>query len=204
MNIPITQISNEITVIEHNGSKWLTAEQLGLALGFSQNNARDGINRLYRRHVDEFSTEDSVTVKLTATDGKQYEMRIFSHSGCNLISFFANTPNAKAFRAWAKIKLAEPQSISPDLLERYKIAYLQAAPQEARLIEYYQKGLSLSDMAKLLDLAAGSVSHRLKKLTALGLINYCPNPVLSERGKLGRIKMLEKRATIQQSLELGE
>ena len=104
---------SQITVIDHNGGKWLTAEQLGLALGFSKSNARDGVGRLYRRHIDEFSEQDSVTVKLTATDGKSYETRIFSHSGCNLLSFFANTPNAKAFRAWAKVRLAEPAAARP-------------------------------------------------------------------------------------------
>lgn len=100
MNAPIPQFNpSQIIVTDYNGGKWLTAEQLGLALGFSRSNARDGVGRLYRRHIDEFSEQDSVTVKLTATDRKSYETRIFSHSGCNLLSFFANIPNAKAFRA---------------------------------------------------------------------------------------------------------
>lgn len=99
----------EIAIIDHNGQKWLTAEQLGLALGFSSNRARDGINNLYNRHRDEFSDDDSVTIKLMATDGKQYDTRVFSLSGCNLISFFANTPRAKEFRAWAKIQLSQIQ-----------------------------------------------------------------------------------------------
>ena len=46
------------------------------------------------------------------TQGQGRETRIFSHSGCNLLSFFANTPNAKAFRAWAKVRLAEPAAPS--------------------------------------------------------------------------------------------
>lgn len=108
MNALVQQFNpSQIAIIDHDGGKWLTAEQLGLALGFSDKRARDGVNNLYNRHIDEFSEKDSVTVKLTATDGKAYKTRIFSHSGCNLLSFFANTPNAKAFRAWAKTKLAE-------------------------------------------------------------------------------------------------
>ena len=102
MNVPVQQFNpSQIAIIDHNGGKWLTAEQLGLALGFSEKRARDGVNNLYNRHIDEFSESDSTTIKLMAVDGKQRETRIFSHSGCNLLSFFANTPNAKAFRAWA-------------------------------------------------------------------------------------------------------
>lgn len=113
MNAPISQFNpSNIAIIDHNGGKWLTAEQLGLALGYSEKKARDSINRVYLRHLDEFTDLDSTTVKLTAVDGKQRETRIFSHSGCNLLSFFANTPNAKAFRAWAKVRLAEPSAPS--------------------------------------------------------------------------------------------
>ena len=50
-----------------------------------------------------------------ATDGKYYNTRIFSHTDCNLLSFFANTPSAKAFRAWAKEKLAEPVARRADI-----------------------------------------------------------------------------------------
>ncbi|WP_165006195.1 BRO-N domain-containing protein [Neisseria yangbaofengii] len=103
MNAPIQQFNlSQIAIIDHNGGKWLTAEQLGLALGFSQTNARIGVNKLYNRHIDEFSKSDSTVVKTATVDGKLRETRIFSHSGCNLLSFFANTPNAKAFRAWQK------------------------------------------------------------------------------------------------------
>lgn len=43
---------------------------------------------------------------MTATDGKSYNTRIFSPSGCRLLSFFGNTQRAKDFRAWAKQVLA--------------------------------------------------------------------------------------------------
>lgn len=113
MNAPVQQFNpSQIAIIDHNGGKWLTAEQLGLALGFSPSNANDGVGRLYRRHLDEFSEKDTTTVNLTV-QGQGRKTRIFSHSGCNLLSFFANTPNAKAFRAWAKVRLAEPAAARP-------------------------------------------------------------------------------------------
>lgn len=112
MNAPVQQFNpSNIAIIDHNGGKWLTAEQLGLALGFSGNRARAGVNNLYNRHIDEFTEKDSCVIKLM-TQGQGRETRIFSHSGCNLLSFFANTPNAKAFRAWAKVRLAEPSAPS--------------------------------------------------------------------------------------------
>lgn len=112
MNAPVQQFNpSQIAITDHNGGKWLTAEQLGLALGFSGNRARAGVNNLYNRHIDEFTEKDSCVIKLM-TQGQGRETRIFSHSGCNLLSFFANTPNAKAFRAWAKVRLAEPSAPS--------------------------------------------------------------------------------------------
>ncbi|MDO4693045.1 MAG: Rha family transcriptional regulator [Eikenella sp.] len=94
------------------------------------------------------------------------------------------------------------QAVDTALLQKYKAAFIQAAPLEARLIAYYEKGLTLSEIGKLLDLAPGSVAHRLKKLAGLQLVAYTPDPVLSARGKRGRAQMLAKRA--QQALPLED
>lgn len=81
-------------------------------------------------------------------------------------------------------------------------AFLKFAPREAQIIQYYQMGLGLSEIGRLVDLAAGSVAKRLKHLTQLGLVNYQPNPALSERSKLAHAKMLAHKQA-QQSLDLG-
>ena len=184
MNAIIQQFNpSQIDIIDHNGGKWLTAEQLGLALGFSDKRARDGVNNLYNRHLDEFQEKDSVTIKLMAADGKYYNTRIFSHSGCNLLSFFANTPNAKAFRAWAKTKLTEPAADMlevdreqlqwmHDRAERFQAAYLKDHPELADLARYYGLGLKQTEMAKLLDISRTSVRERLKQLDDLGVLSY--------------------------------
>ena len=96
-----------IQLIEKDGSRWLTARDLGLCLGYNEANARQGILNLYNRHVDEFTEKDSVVIKLISTDGKAYDTRIFSPSGCHLLSFFASTTRAKDFRAWAKEVLVQ-------------------------------------------------------------------------------------------------
>ncbi|VTX86986.1 MarR family protein [Neisseria subflava] len=184
MNALVSQFNpSQIAIIDHNGGKWLTAEQLGLALGFSPNNANDGVGRLYRRHIDEFSEKDTTTVKLTAVDGKIRDHRIFSHSGCNLLSFFANTPNAKAFRAWAKEKLAEPAADAA-ALEKLKAAYLATRPDMARLLRYLEMGLNQAEAAKLLGIAPSNVRQRLKQLADLGLTDYRPDPKYRNRHAL--------------------
>ncbi|MDO4434576.1 MAG: BRO family protein [Alysiella sp.] len=199
---------HQISVIDHNGSKWLTAEQLGLALGFSAKRARDGVNNLYNRHIEEFSDDDSTTIKLMAIDGKLRETRIFSHSGCNLVSFFANTPNAKAFRAWAKEKLVEHIAsgyLQPnELIEELQDEYCRARPDMLKLLVYYNKGLTHQEMGKLLDLSPDSIRYRLKTLSRLGLVDYAPAERYIRAGKLGNAAMRQKQALpdVQQSLAL--
>ena len=205
MNAPIQQFNpTQIAIIDHNGSKWLTAEQLGLALGYSEKKARDSINRVYLRHIDEFSEQDSTTVKLTAVDGKQRETRIFSHTGCNLLSFFANTPNAKQFRKWAARVLAGETPAHNSQVAALQAAYLAANPEAARLLRYLALGLNHAEIGKLLDISGQAVRDRLKKLAKLGLADYTPNPALSERGKLGNAAKQAQRAFLanQQSLAL--
>ena len=215
MNALVQQFNpSQITVIDHNGGKWLTAEQLGLALGFSPNNANDGVGRLYRRHIDEFSEKDTTTVKLTAVDGKVRDHRIFSHSGCNLLSFFANTPNAKAFRAWAKTKLTEPAADMlevdreqlqwmHDRAELLQEAYLKAHPDMVRLMRYQQMDLDLEENARLMGISKEAVRHRLKELDRLGIIDYRPDPRFSRAGKLGCQARIQKRALLEAQQSLG-
>lgn len=215
MNVPVQQFNpSNIAIIDHNGGKWLTAEQLGLALGFSEKRGRDGVNNLYNRHLDEFSEHDSTTIKLMAVDGKQRETRIFSHSGCNLLSFFANTPNAKAFRAWAKTKLTEPAADMlevdreqlqwmHDRAELLQEAYLKAHPDMVRLMRYQQMDLDLEEKARLMGISKEAVRHRLKELDRLGIIDYRPDPRFSRAGKLGCQARIQKRALLEAQQSLG-
>ena len=178
MNAPIQQFNpTQIAIIDHNGSKWLTAEQLGLALGYSEKKARDSINRVYSRHIDEFSEQDSTTVKLTAVDGKQRETRIFSHTGCNLLSFFANTPNAKQFRKWAARVLAgeiQPQSSQlADLAAQnsmLKAALLKQHPEYRAIKVMYDGGLESWQIGMAVGLSRHSIRRKVTEMRKLGLL----------------------------------
>jgi prophage antirepressor-like protein len=96
-----TQFHNvQVSVINYNNRKWLTAEQVGLCLGYAKDQARKGIVNLYNRHDDEFSEEESCVINLM-TQGQAREVRIFSEQGCIKLGFFANTKTSKEFRSWA-------------------------------------------------------------------------------------------------------
>jgi prophage antirepressor-like protein len=106
MNTELQFHNIPLSLVEHHGKPWLTAEQVGVCLGYAQANARKGIMKLFERHADEFTEVDKGVVKMTTPGGIQ-NVTIFSQSGCVLLSMFANTPRAKEFRAWAKQVLAD-------------------------------------------------------------------------------------------------
>ncbi|MDP2430502.1 MAG: BRO family protein [Pseudomonadota bacterium] len=94
-----------VSVLDHAGHKWLTAEAVGLCLGYSPANARVGINNLYHRHLDRFDEVDTTVIKLMTVTGEK-DTRIFSSSGCVTLGWLSNTARAAEFQRWAKHELA--------------------------------------------------------------------------------------------------
>ena len=176
-----------IQLIEKDGSRWLTARDLGLCLGYSEANARQGIINLYNRHLDEFTEKDSCEIKLIS-QGQERNTRIFSPSGCHLLSFFASTTRAKDFRAWAKEVLvqaatsATPQAV-PSRLETHMaqlaagmnmlLAQNRMVHKYIALLEMNQKGrrrIKREDEAIILQLRDEGLSQadiaRLLRISA--------------------------------------
>lgn len=128
--IPAEFHGKTFQIIEHAGKRWLTAEEVGLALGYAECNARIGINNLYNRHIDEFTEADTFVINLmtnSAWGDRQKKIgnpniRVFSSSGCIKLGFFANTGRAKEFRAWAA-----------KVLDGQTPVVVAATPVEARL-----------------------------------------------------------------------
>lgn len=104
--IPAEFHGTPLSIIDRDNQKWLTSEEVGRCLGYDESNARKGVVKLFERHGDEFAEADSRVVNLTSRDGKPRPTRIFSSTGCIKLGFFANTPRAKEFRAWASEALA--------------------------------------------------------------------------------------------------
>ncbi|QMM94962.1 Bro-N domain-containing protein [Citrobacter freundii] len=82
--------------VENIDGTWLTASQIGYALQYADDKA---VQRIYSRHVDEFTVQMTGVVKVTTPSGMQ-EARVFSLRGAHLIAMFARTPVAKEFRRW--------------------------------------------------------------------------------------------------------
>lgn len=150
-----------IHIVDHAGKKWLTAEQIGLALGYDQSNARKGVLKIYERHGDEFTEADTCVVNLT-TQGQARATRIYSETGCIKLCFFASTPRAKEFRTWASRILAGQTAVPPiPAAPRYpalpgRVTVTRAL--ERQVLERFAAGLSQKAIAKELGLSAPTVN----------------------------------------------
>lgn len=82
--------------MEIGGQVWLTASEVGEALGYADDKA---IHRLYRKHANEFTSNMTGVVKVTTPGGMQ-DVRMFSLRGAHLMGMFSRTPVAKEFRRW--------------------------------------------------------------------------------------------------------
>lgn len=147
-----------VSIIDHNGKRWLTAQEVGICLGYNEANARTGVTNLFNRHADEFTEADTCVIKLM-TQVQMRETRIFSATGCIKLGFFANTPKAKQFRAWAAQTLEAggpaplPQAHGPALpglkMNRHK---------ERLLMERFAAGETITDAAKALGISRTTAS----------------------------------------------
>lgn len=93
----------QLTVIEHEGEEWFTAEDIGKALGFAE--PSKSVRKIYERNKDEFFGISS-RVRLTR-ERRSREYRVFNLQAVYKISFFADTPRAKAVRHWASFMLTQ-------------------------------------------------------------------------------------------------
>ena len=162
--IPAEFHGHSLNIIDHAGKRWLTAEQIGLALGYSQANARTGITNLYNRNADEFTESDTCIIKMMANpQGGNPTTRVFSATGCHLLGFFSNTPRAKEFRAWAKEVLAGQAAVSPaPTSARYPAlpgrGVLITRALERRVLERFVEGQKQKVIARELGLSPTTVN----------------------------------------------
>lgn len=116
-----------VDIIDRDGKKWLTAEQIGRCLGYNEANASQGVRNLHNRHADEFTDADTCQIKLI-WQGQGRELRMFSDTGCIKLGFFANTVRAKEFRTWASQVLAgQPPAPAHDMALAREVGQLKDA-----------------------------------------------------------------------------
>lgn len=108
-NKELTFHNTTFSYMEMAGQIWLTAAEVGEALGYSDDKA---IHRLYRKHADEFTVNMTGVVKVTTPGGVQ-DSRVFSLRGAHLMGMFSRTDVAKEFRRWVLDILDREATQSP-------------------------------------------------------------------------------------------
>lgn len=78
---------------------YMTINQLSQALGYVD---RNGIDQIIKRNEYLKQNEFSVTDKMSGTDGKYYETRLFTEDGIYEVTFLSKTEKAREFRAWVR------------------------------------------------------------------------------------------------------
>ena len=83
-------------IIQKDGRYWMTAEQLGVALGYRE--PRKSMNNLLNRNRKEF--EPFIAVIKLVTPGGMQEVTIYDTDGQRLAAMLARTPKSEKFRAF--------------------------------------------------------------------------------------------------------
>lgn len=102
----LTFKSQKIIPVIVNNLPYLTATQVGAALGYSR---PDKINSIYQSHRDGFTDTMTDTTETVLSGNLTTTTRIFSLRGCHLLAMFSKTPVAKEFRRWV-LDLIEQQN----------------------------------------------------------------------------------------------
>ncbi|WP_101698535.1 BRO-N domain-containing protein [Clostridium minihomine] len=91
--------SVEADIYSNGNDMFMTIDQLAGCLEYT---SRDAIEKMLTRNSYLKTPEFSVTDKLSATDGKQYNTRVFTEDGIYEVTMLSNQPKAKEFRAWIR------------------------------------------------------------------------------------------------------
>lgn len=157
---------NPVSIVDHSGKRWLTAEQVGRCLGYSEENTRKGISKLFNTHADEFTETDTCVVNLatqnsspeTTTNSRgNPNTRIFSASGCIKLGFFANTARAKQFRTWAAATL-ETVGAAPAALPSVEASLKMTRQKERIALEMFVAGHDIAAIGKHIGVSRSTAS----------------------------------------------
>lgn len=171
-----------ITLVDHNGDRWMTGEDIGNALGYT--NPRDQISKIYERNKSELDGY-SVTVKLTATDGKLYDTRVYNEEGVIIITFLSKQPKAVAFRRWAaavlkSLRHAGQPAINPAHLAALQGELLKANPRLQDVLNLTRLGYSQARIGEMLGLGPTAIYNAAKRLRECGFV-VCAESALSKQ-----------------------
>lgn len=162
-------------IYQKDNEPYMTIHQLAACLGYQD---RKGVEKIVERNPYLKSKDFSVTDKMSATDGKKYNTRIFTEDGIYEITMLAKTEKAKEFRAWVRRILKSLRSGKAKLvgMTDYQRMMAETRAENARI----RKAQILTRLA---DQYQGSYkqvlnSYATKELTGEHLL---PLPMLPER-----------------------
>lgn len=137
-----------LNVIDRNGDKWLTMNDIAAALyppnkGGAQSEApfEKRVRELYRRHAEEFTDSMTALIEMETAGGKQ-KVRVFSLRGAHLLGMFARSKKAKEFRRWVLDIIERHNHERGILTTQYHQALLEYATGKANA-SLCGKGLNL-------------------------------------------------------------
>jgi prophage antirepressor-like protein len=177
---------DQVNLFEIEGKDYLTGEDIGICLGMGD--PRKAINNIYHRNREEL--EPHTCVLNLRAQGQNRATRLFDETGCNLITIFARTPKARAFRLWlAKLpkKVRQAQENLPAVLEQVErrgmakaafgaLALMDSAAVQSLgpgqlhdLIWYRCVGLTQKETSILLQVSKDRVQEVEHSLKSLGL-----------------------------------
>ena len=135
-------------VIDRNGDKWLTVNDIAAALypmnkrGFQNETPfASTLRNLYKRNAEEFSDSMTALVDIE-TEGGVQKIRVFSLRGAHLLGMLARTKKAKEFRRWVLDIIEQHRHDAGILTTEYHqaLAALALAQETASL---HGRGLNL-------------------------------------------------------------
>lgn len=129
----------------------LTRKQIGTALEYKYPD--DALSRIHKKHKNRLDLL-SVVVKLTSTDGKEYDTTLYSQRGIMEICRWSNKPKANQFMDWVW-----------DIIERYR---------NKELIDSTLLSSTLNKLSLILDNQEERISKLESQLTTLKQIEEKP------------------------------
>ena len=162
-------------IIHQDGRYWLTAEQIGTALGYSE--PRKSIVNLFNKNREELAPYQAVISLMTTSSddgrgGGVKDVTIFNTDGAMLISMMACTPRASAFRrevlallkrweAGEFVHVSRVRQMAADtasaIVSAIAASPVMTADKYRNLVRYQSMGLSAREIALLLGVSKTTV-----------------------------------------------
>lgn len=181
-----------LSIVERDGTPWVSAADLAHALGYATSNA---VSRIYARHASEFTDEMTLRVNLTlkgfGSGNSEKEVRIFSPRGCHLIAMFSHTDRAAAFRRWV-LDVLEGLALPPAAQPPADLTLPDIFPPLTGMITEPAKALLASHLLATLQ-RFGAMPHVIAELDRYGQL---PVPRETQR-QLAALKAQTKLMAVE-------